>query len=57
LTFAQFVPLTPLPGTIDFEKWEEGLLKKDIKVEGYPSTSIGSSRQSIGLKFIFLIPP
>ena len=36
LTFAQFVPLTPLPGTIDFEKWEKGMMKKDIKVEGIP---------------------
>jgi hypothetical protein len=22
MTFAQFVPLTPFPGTVDFEKWE-----------------------------------
>ncbi len=25
LTFAQFVPLTPFPGTVDFEKWEKTL--------------------------------
>ncbi|NLT67305.1 MAG: radical SAM protein [Acidobacteria bacterium] len=24
LTFAQFIPLTPFPGTIDFEKWAKG---------------------------------
>ena len=23
LTFAQFVMLTPFPGTVDFEKWEK----------------------------------
>jgi hypothetical protein len=23
MTFAQFVPLTPFPGTVDFEKWEK----------------------------------
>jgi radical SAM superfamily enzyme YgiQ (UPF0313 family) len=36
LTFAQFVPLTPLPGTIDFEKWEKGMVEKNIKIEGIP---------------------
>jgi hypothetical protein len=30
LTFAQFVPLTPFPGTIDFEKWEKAV-KQDAE--------------------------
>jgi radical SAM superfamily enzyme YgiQ (UPF0313 family) len=34
LTFAQFVPLTPFPGTIDFERWEAGMLKDQATVEG-----------------------
>ena len=36
LTFAQFVPLTPLPGTIDFEKWERKMMDEDLKIEGIP---------------------
>ena len=36
LTFAQFVPLTPLPGTIDFEKWEKGMIDENIKIGGIP---------------------
>jgi radical SAM superfamily enzyme YgiQ (UPF0313 family) len=37
VTFAQFVMLTPLPGTLDFEKWE----KEEVngpKVDGVPLT-------------------
>jgi radical SAM superfamily enzyme YgiQ (UPF0313 family) len=36
LTFAQFVPLTPFPGTIDFEKWEKEMLQNDVRIEGIP---------------------
>lgn len=36
LTFAQFVPLTPLPGTIDFEKWEKGMIEENKTIEGIP---------------------
>jgi radical SAM superfamily enzyme YgiQ (UPF0313 family) len=36
LTFAQFVPLTPLPGTIDFEKWEKKMMDEGIKIGGVP---------------------
>ena len=38
LTFAQFVPLTPFPGTIDFERWEKEMLQDNAKVEGIPVT-------------------
>ena len=38
LTFAQFVLLTPSPGTIDFEKWAKEENAKDTKVEGVPIT-------------------
>jgi radical SAM superfamily enzyme YgiQ (UPF0313 family) len=34
--FAQFLPLTPLPGTIDFENWEEELESKGEKIAGIP---------------------
>jgi radical SAM superfamily enzyme YgiQ (UPF0313 family) len=37
VTFAQFVMLTPLPGTLDFEKWE----KEEVdgpKIDGIPLT-------------------
>jgi radical SAM superfamily enzyme YgiQ (UPF0313 family) len=36
LTFAQFVPLTPFPGTIDFEKWEAQTLRDRAGTEGIP---------------------
>ena len=40
VTFAQFVMLTPFPGTVDFAKWELGELKKKTKdaVDGIPIT-------------------
>ncbi len=40
VTFAQFVMLTPFPGTVDFAKWELGeSKKKDIEtVDGTPIT-------------------
>jgi radical SAM superfamily enzyme YgiQ (UPF0313 family) len=38
LTFAQFVPLTPFPGTIDFEKWEKSLDAAKTTEDGVPRT-------------------
>ena len=38
VTFAQFVLLTPFPGTIDFEKWEKESGRDDLKVDGVPVT-------------------
>jgi len=35
LTFAQFVMLTPFPGTVDFQKWEQGEEAKTT-VDGIP---------------------
>ena len=34
LTFAQFVLLTPFPGTLDFEKWAKDVKNADTKVDG-----------------------
>ena len=39
ITFAQFVLLTPFPGTIDFEKWAKELGDKAQKVDGVPVTT------------------
>ena len=36
--FAQFVMLTPLPGTLDFNRWEEKLGKEAPRVNGVPLT-------------------
>ena len=36
LTFAQFVMLTPFPGTIDFQKWEAAQLQAAETVNGIP---------------------
>lgn len=38
LAFAQFVMLTPFPGTVDFERWEKAQAGKEEKVEGVPIT-------------------
>jgi radical SAM superfamily enzyme YgiQ (UPF0313 family) len=38
LTFAQFVLLTPFPGTLDFEKWAKDVKHSDTKVDGVPIT-------------------
>ena len=38
VTFAQFVMLTPYPGTIDFEKWERDLGADPATVGGIPIT-------------------
>ena len=38
LTFAQFVMLTPFPGTLDFVKWEKSLGESPESVNGIPVT-------------------
>ncbi|MDX2178003.1 MAG: radical SAM protein [Bryobacteraceae bacterium] len=38
MTFAQFVMMTPFPGTVDFEKWEKSLGDSAPRIEGVPIT-------------------
>jgi len=38
LTFAQFVTMTPFPGTVDFQHWEESLGDTAQRIEGIPIT-------------------
>jgi hypothetical protein len=38
LTFAQFVLLTPFPGTVDFEKWVARERARGTEVDGIPVT-------------------
>lgn len=38
VTFAQFVMLTPFPGTIDFERWEKEMAKDPVRIAGVPIT-------------------
>ena len=38
VTFAQFVMLTPFPGTVDFEKWEKSFGEAPPEVDGIPLT-------------------
>src|SRR6185437_7793704 len=38
LSFAQFVMLTPFPGTVDFERWEKAHAESGENVEGVPIT-------------------
>lgn len=38
LTFAQFVMLTPFPGTVDFQRWEEEMKRDEQHISGIPIT-------------------
>jgi radical SAM superfamily enzyme YgiQ (UPF0313 family) len=38
VTFAQFVTLTPFPGTVDFEQWEETMSNDTTRIGGIPLT-------------------
>jgi len=38
LAFAQFVMLTPYPGTVDFQAWEKSLGSDPASIEGIPIT-------------------
>ena len=38
LTFAQFVTMTPFPGTVDFDRWEKSLGDKAQRIDGIPIT-------------------
>jgi radical SAM superfamily enzyme YgiQ (UPF0313 family) len=38
ITFAQFVMLTPFPGTVDFQRWEEDMTKEGTRIAGIPIT-------------------
>ncbi len=38
ITFAQFVTLTPFPGTVDFERWEKSLAASADRIQGIPIT-------------------
>jgi radical SAM superfamily enzyme YgiQ (UPF0313 family) len=38
ITFAQFVMLTPFPGTVDFERWEREVADTVQRVDGVPVT-------------------
>jgi len=38
IAFAQFVTLTPFPGTVDFLRWEKSMENDPRRIEGYPLT-------------------
>jgi len=38
LTFAQFVMLTPFPGTVDFQRWEKLMENDPTRIDGIPLT-------------------
>ena len=38
VTFAQFVMLTPFPGTVDFAAWEKAMESDPTRIEGIPLT-------------------
>jgi radical SAM superfamily enzyme YgiQ (UPF0313 family) len=38
LTFAQFVMMTPFPGTVDFNNWEKSMANDPTRIAGIPLT-------------------
>ena len=38
ITFAQFVMLTPFPGTVDFKRWEKAMASDSTRICGIPLT-------------------
>lgn len=38
MTLAQFVMLTPFPGTLDFQKWEASVAGDAPRIDGVPVT-------------------
>lgn len=38
ITFAQFVMLTPFPGTVDFQRWEQTMTGDPTRIAGFPLT-------------------
>ena len=38
ITFAQFVTMTPFPGTVDFERWEKSQGENAERIQGVPLT-------------------
>ena len=49
LTFAQFVTLTPFPGTVDFAKWEASLAGREPRIAGRPGhAALADSATSSG---------
>ena len=38
VTFAQFVMLTPFPGTVDFDRWEREIASSAAEIDGIPVT-------------------
>jgi hypothetical protein len=38
IAFAQFVTLTPFPGTVDFMRWEKSMENDTTRIEGHPLT-------------------
>jgi len=52
LAFAQFVMLTPFPGTVDFEHWERTMQHDETRLPESPSPAIGLFRVGFGQKSI-----
>jgi radical SAM superfamily enzyme YgiQ (UPF0313 family) len=38
VTFAQFLMLTPFPGTVDFNRWESAMAENNTRIDGIPLT-------------------
>ncbi len=56
LTFAQFVMLTPFPGTVDFARWEQTMVDDPTRIAGVPLTRGWLIPQAIRPKLFWTHP-
>ncbi len=57
VTFAQFVMMTPFPGTVDFGRWEKEQAVDPMMVGGVPITRYWMIPTDVGPKCLRRIPP
>ena len=56
ITFAQFVMLTPFPGTVDFAKWEKKMEDDGTRIAGHPLTRRWLIPQRLRLQDVLASP-
>ncbi|HEY7712082.1 MAG TPA: radical SAM protein, partial [Candidatus Entotheonella sp.] len=56
VTFAQFVMLTPYPGTVDFQRWEKTMENDPTRIEGVPLTRYWLIPQALKTKVYMAHP-
>jgi len=56
ITFAQFLPMTLYPGTVDFSRWEKAVSKDTTRIAGVPITKYWLIPETLRPKLYFQHP-